>query len=184
MRPDKLHTLMCVFLLPARLVGPCVLLENVGFNPKQIRITATKLISGQECIIVPEVERTCTTDVAGFVSASTWQQARATLTPPTPQVPRRFIGTDAFQETPIIEVTRQITKHNYLVMDVNDIARIVKEAFYLARTGRPGELPAADRGTMCGLYKAQLWIHSGTAMPTHCRRGCSISLPCEDPSCL
>ncbi|MEW5316010.1 MAG: hypothetical protein WDW38_007403 [Sanguina aurantia] len=56
----------------------------------------------------------------------------------TGQVPRRFIGTDAFQETPIIEVTRQITKHNYLVMDVNDIARIVKEAFYLARTGRPG----------------------------------------------
>ncbi|GMH42623.1 hypothetical protein BSKO_10542 [Bryopsis sp. KO-2023] len=56
----------------------------------------------------------------------------------TGQVPRRFIGSDAFQETPIVEVSRQITKHNYLVMDVNDIPRIVKEAFYLARTGRPG----------------------------------------------
>lgn len=56
----------------------------------------------------------------------------------TGQVPRRFIGSDAFQETPIVEVTRQITKHNYLVMDVNDIPRVVKEAFYLARTGRPG----------------------------------------------
>jgi acetolactate synthase I/II/III large subunit len=56
----------------------------------------------------------------------------------TGQVPRKLIGSDAFQETPIVEVTRQITKHNYLVMDVNDIPRIIKEAFYLARTGRPG----------------------------------------------
>ncbi|XP_009611602.1 acetolactate synthase 1, chloroplastic-like [Nicotiana tomentosiformis] len=56
----------------------------------------------------------------------------------TGQVPRRMIGTDAFQETPIVEVTRSITKHNYLVMDVNDIPRIVREAFYLARSGRPG----------------------------------------------
>ena len=54
------------------------------------------------------------------------------------QVPRRFIGSDAFQETPIVEVSRQITKHNYLVMDINEIPRIVKEAFYLAKTGRPG----------------------------------------------
>ncbi|PSC68409.1 acetolactate synthase isoform A [Micractinium conductrix] len=56
----------------------------------------------------------------------------------TGQVPRKLIGSDAFQETPIVEVTRQITKHNFLVMDVKDIPRIVKEAFYLARTGRPG----------------------------------------------
>lgn len=39
------------------------------------------------------------------------------------QVPRRMIGTDAFQETPIVEVTRAITKHNYLVMDVADLPR-------------------------------------------------------------
>ncbi|KAL7099289.1 hypothetical protein ACP275_09G074200 [Erythranthe tilingii] len=56
----------------------------------------------------------------------------------TGQVPRRMIGTDAFQETPIVEVTRSITKHNYLVLDVEDIPRIVKEAFFLARSGRPG----------------------------------------------
>eukprot|EP01024_Parvocaulis_polyphysoides_P008018 TRINITY_DN12359_c0_g3_i1.p1 TRINITY_DN12359_c0_g3~~TRINITY_DN12359_c0_g3_i1.p1 ORF type:complete len:700 (+),score=117.34 TRINITY_DN12359_c0_g3_i1:135-2102(+) len=56
----------------------------------------------------------------------------------TGQVPRRMIGTDAFQETPIVEVTRPITKHNYLVMDVRDLPRIVKEAFYLAKSGRPG----------------------------------------------
>ncbi|KAK4768073.1 hypothetical protein SAY87_003214 [Trapa incisa] len=56
----------------------------------------------------------------------------------TGQVPRRMIGTDAFQETPIVEVTRSITKRNYLVLDVEDIPRIVKEAFYLASSGRPG----------------------------------------------
>ncbi|KAG1331431.1 acetolactate synthase 1, chloroplastic [Cocos nucifera] len=56
----------------------------------------------------------------------------------TGQVPRRMIGTDAFQETPIVEVTRSITKHNYLVLDVDDIPRIVKEAFFLAASGRPG----------------------------------------------
>eukprot|EP00775_Hariotina_reticulata_P003113 gene3113-3390_t len=42
------------------------------------------------------------------------------------------------QETPIVEVTRAITKHNYLVMDIADLPRVIKEAFYLARTGRPG----------------------------------------------
>ncbi|KAK1376107.1 Acetolactate synthase [Heracleum sosnowskyi] len=56
----------------------------------------------------------------------------------TGQVPRRMIGTDAFQETPIVEVTRSITKHNYLVLNVEDIPRIVKEAFFLATSGRPG----------------------------------------------
>ncbi|EPS62044.1 acetolactate synthase, partial [Genlisea aurea] len=58
----------------------------------------------------------------------------------TGQVPRRMIGTDAFQETPIVEVTRSITKHNYLVLNVEDIPRIVKEAFYLANSGRPGPI--------------------------------------------
>ncbi|KAK4365899.1 hypothetical protein RND71_013779 [Anisodus tanguticus] len=56
----------------------------------------------------------------------------------TGQVPRRMIGTDAFQEIPVIEVTRSITKHNYLIMHVRDIPRIVQEAFFLARSGRPG----------------------------------------------
>ena len=56
----------------------------------------------------------------------------------TGQVPTKVIGTDAFQETPIIEICRAITKHHYLVTDVRDIPRVVKEAFYIARTGRPG----------------------------------------------
>ena len=49
-----------------------------------------------------------------------------------PQVPRKLIGTDAFKETPIVEVTRQITKHNYLVMDLDDLPRIVKEVTFLS----------------------------------------------------
>uniref|UniRef100_A0A7N0UQT5 Acetolactate synthase n=1 Tax=Kalanchoe fedtschenkoi TaxID=63787 RepID=A0A7N0UQT5_KALFE len=56
----------------------------------------------------------------------------------TGQVPRKMIGTDAFQETPIVEVTRSITKHNYLILDVEDIPYIVKEAFFIAQSGRPG----------------------------------------------
>lgn len=54
------------------------------------------------------------------------------------QVPTPLIGNDAFQEADMIGITRPITKHNYLVRDVKDLARIVKQAFYIARTGRPG----------------------------------------------
>jgi acetolactate synthase-1/2/3 large subunit len=56
----------------------------------------------------------------------------------TGQVPRAAIGRDAFQETDITGITLPVTKHNYLVMDVRDIAPAIKEAFYIARTGRPG----------------------------------------------
>ena len=56
----------------------------------------------------------------------------------TGQVPRAAIGRDAFQETDVTGLTLPITKHNYLVMDVRDIAPAIKEAFHIARTGRPG----------------------------------------------
>lgn len=56
----------------------------------------------------------------------------------TGQVPRPLIGNDAFQEVDIVGITRPCTKHNYLVQDVCDLARIVKQAFYIARSGRPG----------------------------------------------
>jgi acetolactate synthase I/II/III large subunit len=56
----------------------------------------------------------------------------------TGQVGTPVIGTDAFQETPIVEVCRGITKHHYLVTDVKDLARVMKEAFFIATTGRPG----------------------------------------------
>jgi acetolactate synthase-1/2/3 large subunit len=56
----------------------------------------------------------------------------------TGQVGTPVIGSDAFQETPIVEVCRGITKHHYLVTDVQEIARVVKEAFHVATTGRKG----------------------------------------------
>ncbi|MCL0052998.1 biosynthetic-type acetolactate synthase large subunit, partial [Dehalococcoidales bacterium] len=56
----------------------------------------------------------------------------------TGQVARPFIGKDAFQEVDITGITLPITKHNYLVLDVGSMAKVVKEAFYLARSGRPG----------------------------------------------
>ena len=56
----------------------------------------------------------------------------------TGQVKTFMIGNDAFQEADIVGITRPITKHNYLVKDVNDLARIVKEAFHIASTGKPG----------------------------------------------
>jgi len=54
------------------------------------------------------------------------------------QVPTNLIGSDAFQEADTVGITRPCTKHNWLVRDVNDLARIIHEAFYIARTGRPG----------------------------------------------
>jgi acetolactate synthase-1/2/3 large subunit len=56
----------------------------------------------------------------------------------TGQVGTAVIGTDAFQETPIVEVCRAVTKHHYLVTRTEDIPRVVKEAFHIANTGRPG----------------------------------------------
>lgn len=74
-----------------------------------------------------------------------------------------MIGTDAFQETPIVEVTRQITKHNYLVMDVRDLPRIVKEVRQLSLLMTPSEFyaqmsspVAISAWTICKAYFMQL----------------------------
>ncbi|NOX63230.1 MAG: biosynthetic-type acetolactate synthase large subunit [Chloroflexi bacterium] len=56
----------------------------------------------------------------------------------TGQVPTSLLGNDAFQETDVTGVTQPVTKHNYLVTDVNDLAQVMREAFYIAREGRPG----------------------------------------------
>jgi len=56
----------------------------------------------------------------------------------TGQVPTHLIGTDAFQECDTVGITRSCTKHNWLVSDINDLAEILHEAFYVARSGRPG----------------------------------------------
>lgn len=56
----------------------------------------------------------------------------------TGQVPTKVIGTDAFQETPMVGISQQITKHQYLIQKTEDIPRVIKEAFYIAQSGRPG----------------------------------------------
>lgn len=79
----------------------------------------------------------------------------------TGQVPRHLIGTDAFQEADVIGLTRPCTKHNYLIKDVNDVGRVIHEAFHIARSGRPGpvvvDLPKdvqLEMGTYRGLTKS------------------------------
>ncbi len=56
----------------------------------------------------------------------------------TGQVPTNLLGTDAFQESDVVGVSAPVCKHNYLVTDVNELPLILKEAFYIARSGRPG----------------------------------------------
>ena len=76
----------------------------------------------------------------------------------TGQVPRNAIGRDAFQETDVTGITLPITKHNYLVMDVGDIAMAIKEAFHIARTGRPGPvLVDIPKDVLFGDRREFLW---------------------------
>jgi acetolactate synthase I/II/III large subunit len=74
----------------------------------------------------------------------------------TGQVPTHLIGNDAFQECDTVGITRPCTKHNYLVKDVNQLAEVLHEAFYVARSGRPGpvvvDIPK-DIQFMSGTYK-------------------------------
>jgi acetolactate synthase-1/2/3 large subunit len=69
------------------------------------------------------------------------------------QVPTKLIGNDAFQEADIVGITRPCTKHNFLVKDVRDLARTIKQAFYIATTGRPGpvliDLPKDVQNASC-----------------------------------
>ena len=58
----------------------------------------------------------------------------------TGQVPTQLIGNDAFQEVDIVGITRPCTKHNYLVQSTEEFPKIIKEAFYLAKSGRPGPI--------------------------------------------
>ena len=71
----------------------------------------------------------------------------------TGQVPSRLIGYDAFQETDITGITLPITKHNYLVTRVEDIMPTIREALYLARSGRPG--PARISGRSAELISSR-----------------------------
>ncbi len=74
----------------------------------------------------------------------------------TGQVPTSMIGNDAFQEADITGITQPVTKHNYLVQDAKELPRIIKEAFHIASTGRPGpvliDLPKDVQNTEIDFY--------------------------------
>src|SRR3954463_8518204 len=86
----------------------------------------------------------------------------------TGQVPTHLIGTDAFQECDTVGITRPCTKHNWLVKDVNDLSRVLHEAFEIATTGRPGpvvvDIPK-DVQFQTGAYHGPQSIHHRTYKP-------------------
>jgi len=88
----------------------------------------------------------------------------------TCQVNTMLIGNDAFQEADIVGITRPCTKHSYLVKDVKDLARIIKEAFYIARSGRPGpvlvDIPKDVSSAVCD-FKYPEKIHIRSYQPTY-----------------
>ncbi len=88
----------------------------------------------------------------------------------TGQVPTHLIGNDAFQEVDTVGITRPITKHNYLVKRTEDLARIIKEAFYIANSGRPGpvlvDIPK-DVSVTAIDYKAPKKVELESYKPTY-----------------
>ena len=86
------------------------------------------------------------------------------------QVPITMIGTDAFQEIDAVGISRPCVKHNYLVKDIKDLPRILKEAFYIAKSGRPGpvhvDLPK-DVSAQIGKFDYPKEIKMQTYKPTY-----------------
>jgi acetolactate synthase-1/2/3 large subunit len=108
-----------------------------------------------------------TNTVSGIASAYMDSSPLVVL---TGQVPTHLIGNDAFQEVDIVGITRPCTKHNYQVTNIEDLASIIKEAFYLARSGRPGpvlvDLPK-DVMQAATEYKAVKDLKIRTYNPTY-----------------
>ncbi|WP_066306427.1 acetolactate synthase large subunit [Bacillus sp. FJAT-29814] len=89
----------------------------------------------------------------------------------TGQVARSVIGTDAFQEADVMAITTPITKHNYQVQSVADLPRIVKEAFHIASTGRPGpvlvDVPKDISSEVLSMVPEEVSIHLPGYQPTY-----------------
>src|SRR5438128_4337513 len=92
-------------------------------------------VSGRPGVVMVTSGPGATNTVTGIADANMDSTPMVVI---TGQVSTSLIGNDAFQEADVTGITRPCTKHNYLVRDVHDIARVVKEAFYIAGTGRPG----------------------------------------------
>lgn len=69
----------------------------------------------------------------------------------TGQVPRKSIGTDAFQESDIVGITMPVVKHSYLLQDINELTNTFREAFYIANSGRPGPVLIDIPSDLCGM---------------------------------
>ncbi|MBF0401324.1 MAG: biosynthetic-type acetolactate synthase large subunit [Magnetococcales bacterium] len=86
------------------------------------------------------------------------------------QVPVPLIGNDAFQEVDTVGITRSCTKHNYLVRDVEDLARVIREAFYIAKSGRPGpvlvDIPKDVSNTRCAYSPSHASVNIRSYRPT------------------
>ncbi len=100
----------------------------------------------------------------------------------TGQVPTPLIGNDAFQEVDIVGITRPCTKHNYLVTDAKDLVPTIREAFHIARTGRPGpvliDLPKDVLNTLIE-YPEKKPIRMQTYQPTYEPHSGQISKACK-----
>jgi len=100
----------------------------------------------------------------------------------TGQVPRRLIGNDAFQEVDIVGITRPCTKHNYLVSNVDELVPTLREAFHIAKTGRPGpvlvDLPK-DLVASKIMYPAKVPIHINSYQPNYLPHPVQIEKACK-----
>lgn len=92
-------------------------------------------VSGKAAVVVATSGPGATNVITGIATAALDSIPMVII---TGQVRQSVIGTNAFQEVNTIGISRPVTKHNYLVKNINDIPRIIKEAFYIAQTGRPG----------------------------------------------
>jgi len=121
---------------------------DVLYDEKQIKLILTRheqgavhaadgyaRASGKAGVAIVTSGPGATNTVTGLATAS---MDSIPLVVFTGQVPTMLIGNDAFQEADIVGITRPCTKHNFLVKDVNDLAKTVREAFHIASTGRPG----------------------------------------------
>jgi acetolactate synthase I/II/III large subunit len=113
-------------------------IKHVLFRHEQGSIHAAEgyaRISGKPGVVIATSGPGATNLVTGITDA---MMDSLPLVIFTGQVARGVIGTDAFQEADVMAITTPITKHNYQVQDISDLPRIVKEAFHIASTGRPG----------------------------------------------
>ncbi len=92
-------------------------------------------VSGKAAVVVATSGPGATNVITGIATAALDSIPMVII---TGQVRRQVIGTNAFQEVNTLGISRPVTKHNYLVKDLESIPRIIKEAFYIAQTGRPG----------------------------------------------